>query len=109
MAATVSCKICGEPTSLDGTVEFNRNCDIPRRREAAAVRHAGALPVPIAGACNEDYAAVDPECAEARPRNNAAAVVALFGVGRSERRVLDYGGGNDALCAQLRAADFRSP
>lgn len=23
--------------------------------------------------------------------------------------MLDYGGGNDALCAQLRAADFRSP
>jgi hypothetical protein len=63
----------------------------------------------IAGAYNEDYAAVDPECAEARPRNNAATVVALFGVGRSERRVLDYGGGKDALCAQLRTADFRSP
>lgn len=52
---------------------------------------------------------MDPEYAEARPRSNAAAVVALFGARRSERRVLDYGGGNDALCAQLRAADFRSP
>jgi len=71
---------------------------------------ASCSPTPsIAGAYNEDYAAVDPEYAEAWPRSNAAAVVALFGARRSERRVLDYGGGNDALCAQLRAADFRSP
>jgi len=28
-AATVPCKICGEPAPLYGTVEFNRNCEIP--------------------------------------------------------------------------------
>jgi len=49
---------------------------------------------------------VDPEYAEAWPRSNAAAVVALFGARRSERRVLDYGGGNDALCAQLPGGGF---
>ncbi len=27
-AATVPCKICGEPAPVFGTVDFNRNCDI---------------------------------------------------------------------------------
>ena len=107
-AATVPCKICGEPAPVFGTVDFNRTCDI-----------AGGVKLPPSGtpvryrrcpACgflftdafdrwshddfrahiyNEDYAAVDPEYAEARPRNNAAAVIALFGARRSEPRVLD--------------------
>ena len=124
-AAPVPCKICGEAAPIYGTVDFNRNCEI-----------AGGVKLPSSGtpvryrrcpACgflftdafdrwsqeqfkthiyNEGYAAVDPEYAESRPRNNAAAVVALFGAHRSERRVLDYGGGNDALCAQLRMAGF---
>jgi hypothetical protein len=124
-AALVPCKICGEPAPIYGTVDFNRNCQIE-----------GGIKLPLSGtpvryrrcpACgflftdafdcwsqeqfkthiyNEGYAVVDPEYAESRPRNNAAAVVALFGAHRSERRVLDYGGGNDALCTHLRAAGF---
>ena len=124
-AALVPCKICGEPAPLYGTVDFNRNCRIE-----------GGIKVPPSGtlgryrrcrACgflftdafdrwshddfrthiyNDGYAAVDPEYAEARPRNNATAVLALFGAHKSGRRVLDYGGGNDAFCAHLRAAGF---
>jgi 2-polyprenyl-6-hydroxyphenyl methylase/3-demethylubiquinone-9 3-methyltransferase len=124
-AALVPCKICGEPAPLYGTVDFNRNCEIeggvklPPSGTPVRYRRCNACGFLFTDAFdrwsrddfkthiyNEGYAAVDPEYAEARPRNNAAAVVALFGAHRSERRVLDYGGGNDALCAQLRAAGF---
>jgi len=124
-AALIRCKICGEPAPLYGTVDFNRNCEI-----------SGAVKLPPSGtpvryrrcrACgflftdafdgwsrddfkthiyNDGYAAVDPDYAESRPRNNAAAVITSFGAQKSERRLLDYGGGNDALCAQLREAGF---
>ena len=50
--------------------------------------------------------AVDPDYAEARPRNNAALVQQLFGADKADQRVLDYGGGNDVLCSELRAAGF---
>jgi hypothetical protein len=30
-AALVPCKICGESAPLYGTVDFNRNCEIPAR------------------------------------------------------------------------------
>jgi 2-polyprenyl-6-hydroxyphenyl methylase/3-demethylubiquinone-9 3-methyltransferase len=108
-----------------GTVDFNRNCDIeggvklPPSGTPVRYRRCGACGFLFTDAFdrwsqddfrthiyNESYAAVDPEYAEARPRNNAAAVLALFGADKSARRVLDYGGGNDAFCAQLRAAGF---
>ena len=106
-----------------GTVDFNRNCDIeggvklPPSGTLVRYRRCNACGFLFTDAFdrwsqedfkthiyNEGYGAVDPEYAESRPRNNAAAVLALFGAHRNERRVLDYGGGNHALCAQLRAA-----
>lgn len=124
-AGATSCKICKAPAPLFGTVDFNRNCAIP-----------GAVKLPIVGVpvyhrrcgtCgflftdafddwshadfkthiyNAGYLAVDPEYLEARPRATAALVIDLFGARRAERRVLDFGGGNDVLCAELRAAGF---
>ena len=55
---------------------------------------------------NDGYGAVDPDYTQTRPHNNAALVKQLFGAGKADCRVLDYGGGNDVLCAELRAAGF---
>jgi 2-polyprenyl-6-hydroxyphenyl methylase/3-demethylubiquinone-9 3-methyltransferase len=124
-ASAIPCKICGKPAPLYGSIDFNRCCRIP-----------GAVSLPPANlavsyhrcqACgflftdafddwsesdykahiyNDGYLAVDPEYAEVRPRNNADAVIQLFGQGETKPRVLDYGGGNDVLCSVLRAAGF---
>jgi len=119
------CKICGEPAPLYGTVDFNRNCDIeggiklPPSGTPVHYRRCGACGFLFTDAFdgwshedfrthiyNDGYLAVDPDYAETRPRNNAAAVLQLFGAHKEQRRVLDYGGGNDVLCSQLRAAGF---
>ena len=55
---------------------------------------------------NADYHAVDPGYVLTRPRDNAAVVQQVFGVQKMNLRVLDYGGGNDVLCSELRAAGF---
>jgi SAM-dependent methyltransferase len=41
-----------------------------------------------------------------RPRADADVVARLWGAIKTETRVLDYGGGNDAFCAVLRDAGF---
>lgn len=119
------CKICRQPAPLYGVVDFNRCCEIP-----------GGIKLPLSGtpvhyrrcgACgflftdafddwsqddfkthiyNAGYLAVDPEYADVRPRGNAGLVQRLFGAHKTEMRVLDYGGGNDVLCSELRAAGF---
>jgi hypothetical protein len=119
------CKICGAPSPLYGVVDFNRSCEIP---DGAKLPLLG-MPVYYrrCGACgflftdafddwsqddfkthiyNDGYYAVDPDYKMTRPRNNAAAVDRLFGAHKAILRVLDYGGGNDTLCAGLRAAGF---
>jgi len=55
---------------------------------------------------NADYLALDPDYLEKRPRDNAGTVEQLFGTHKAELRVLDFGGGNDAMCSALRAAGF---
>jgi len=124
-AALIPCKICGEPSPLYGTVDFNRNCEIeggvklPPSGTLVRYRRCRACGFLFTDAFdrwsqadfrthiyNDGYAAVDPEYAEARPRNNNNATAVLFGAHKSERRVLDYGGGNDAFCSHLRAAGF---
>jgi len=125
VAAPAPCPICEAPAPLFGVVDFNRNCEIP-----------DGVKLPLAGApvyyrrctaCgflftdafadwshddykahiyNDGYAAVDPDYQVSRPRGNAALVIKLFGDDRANRRVLDFGGGNDFLCAALREAGF---
>ena len=123
--ADCACKICGSPASLYGVVDFHKSCE-----EVRGV-HFSLLGVPIyyrrcsnckflftdafddwteeqfkAHIYNEDYKFVDPDYSDLRPRENAGAVVRLWDSLRSETRVLDYGGGNDTLCAVLREAGF---
>jgi SAM-dependent methyltransferase len=126
-AAACSCKICGSPAPLYGVVDFHKSCE-----EARGV-HFSLSGIPIyyrrCSDCkflftdafddwstdqfrthiyNAEYKLVDPDYAELRPRENAGLVVRLWGALRSDIRVLDYGGGNDTLCAMLRQAGFRS-
>lgn len=55
---------------------------------------------------NDGYAAVDPDYATARPRANADFIIRLWHQFKERTRLLDYGGGSDALCGALRAAGF---
>ncbi len=122
-ATSAPCKICGGNAPLCGSVDFNRNCDIPGGITLPPL----GIPVPHrrCAACgflftdafdgwseadfkshiyNADYISVDPDYAQARPRANAEAVLQLFGAHRQTLRVLDFGGGNDVLCEALRSA-----
>lgn len=125
--ATCACKICGSAAPLFGVVDFHKNCE-----EARGVQ------LPLSGnpvyyrRCtnckflftdsfddwtteqfkahiyNDDYRLFDPDYADSRPLANAGAIVRLWGAIRQETRVLDYGGGNDRLCAALRQAGFQA-
>ena len=126
ISATIApCKICDAPAPLYGVVDFNRCCQIP-----------GAVKLPVTGvpvyyrccdACgflftdafddwsaadfkahiyNDGYLAVDPGYIDARPRHNANFIQSLFDAHKKSVRVLDYGGGNDVLCTELRKAEF---
>jgi len=125
--AASPCKICASDAPLFGAVDFNRNCEIP-----GGVRlHPSGISVPYrrCQACgflftdafdgwsdadfkthiyNAGYLAVDPDYSDSRPRANAEAVRQLFGAHKATMRVLDFGGGNDVLCSQLRDAGFQA-
>ena len=124
-AESVPCKICGGEAAPYGVVDFHKSCE-----EARGVRFALAA-VPIyyrrCATCkflftdafddwtteqfkshiyNDEYKKVDPDYQTVRPRANADVVARLWGQVKSEIRVLDYGGGNDAFCAVLRESGF---
>src|SRR5579862_3175442 len=120
-----ACKICAGPAPLFGVVDFNRCCEIQnavklplcgipvyyRRCQSCGFLYTDAFDDWSeadfkANIYNDGYLAVDPEYADKRPRAHADGVVELFGADKTERRVLDYGGGNDILCSELRTAGF---
>jgi SAM-dependent methyltransferase len=57
---------------------------------------------------NSDYAQVDPDYLDARPRGFAATLTRTFGDAAAELRHLDYGGGNGLLTAILLDAGWQS-
>jgi hypothetical protein len=119
------CKICGEPAPLYGVIDFNKCSEEPR----------GML-LPLSGtpvyyrrckACdflftdafddwshdefkahiyNDGYLTVDPDYKGKRAHDCASVIQQHFGAHRAGLRVLDYGGGNDIMCSELRAAGF---
>jgi Methyltransferase domain len=125
-AEPLPCKICDGAAALYGVVDMHRPCETP-----------GVVRPPLSGvpiyyrrcaACgflftdafddwgmdqfkthiyNDGYLAFDPDYAIQRPSNNAKTIAGLWSAHRSDMRVLDYGGGNDVLCAVLRANGFR--
>jgi len=122
---TTPCKICQQPAPLFGLVDFNRNCQIPDGVKLALTgtpvyyRRCGSCGFLFTDAFdgwsqdefkthiyNGGYLAVDPGYLEIRPCSNAGLVQQVFGAHKTTLRVLDFGGGNDVLCSELRAAGF---
>jgi hypothetical protein len=122
-SAAVPCKVCGGAAPVCGTVDVNRNCEIPGGVTLPPI----GLDVPYrrCAQCdflftdafddwsqadfkthiyNSGYITVYPDYALSRPRANADAVLQLFGAHKAMLRVLDFGGGNDVLCMALREA-----
>lgn len=121
-----ACKICGGPAALYGVVDFHKSCE-----EANGV-HLSLSGVPIyyrrCANCqflftdafddwtieqfkthiyNGEYQKVDPGYFNGgRSRENGEVVARLWDAHKAATRVLDYGAGNDAFCAILRAAGF---
>jgi 2-polyprenyl-6-hydroxyphenyl methylase/3-demethylubiquinone-9 3-methyltransferase len=129
-AALIRCKICGAMSApLYGTVDFNRNCEIPGAVNAAALRHAGALR--RCRACgflftdafdgwsqddfrthiyNDGYAAVDPDYAESPAAQQCGRRDHV--VRRAEKRAAParlWRAAMTRLCAQCGRRDSLSP
>ncbi len=123
----LTCPVCASPCSLLDVVDFNRSCE----EERGKFLPLAGIPVYYAmcGTCgfcyapeiarwslqdfeekiyNEGYAEVDPDYREARPRGNAATLLATFGDSGRSIRHLDYGGGNGLLARILRESGWQS-
>jgi hypothetical protein len=123
---SLPCKCCGGKSPIFGVVDFNKNCEDRRKR----VLDPCGIPIYYhrCAACgflftaafdgfsredfshwiyNAEYAVVDPEYADLRPRRNASLLAQMFGNSK-QIRVLDHGGGNGKLAALLRAMGFSS-
>jgi len=57
---------------------------------------------------NKDYALVDPDYLDTRPRNNAKSLISLFGAESEKFRHLDFGGGNGLMSRLLQEAKWHS-
>lgn len=118
------CKCCATEAPLYGVVDFNKNCEMLRRK----VFDLSGIPIYYyrCPQCqfifttafdhfttvdfhryiyNEDYLLVDPDYQQLRPRGNAAFLSRLF-ADRRPQHILDYGGGNGLLAELLRTAGF---
>jgi SAM-dependent methyltransferase len=121
--APLSCKICNAPAELYGVVDFSKSANPDVTTPLAGVpvyyRRCAACGFLFTDAFddwdhdqfkthiyNEGYRAFDPEYEFKRPNTNANMIVQLFEARKSKVRLLDFGGGNDALCRVLRAAGF---
>jgi SAM-dependent methyltransferase len=123
---SVPCKICSGETFLYGVVDFNKHCRLPmepplmplcgvpvyyRRCKQCGFLYTDAfddwsIEDFRAHIYNDQYAMLDPEYAQKRPQDNASFIQKYWGELRTTYRVLDFGGGNDMLCATLRANGF---
>lgn len=120
-----ACKICGGATVLYGVVDLNKSCEEHRgfRLPLAGIpvyyrRCAGcgflftdafddwSTSEFQAHIYNDGYQLVDPDYKTSRPSANADMVMNYWGELKSQLKVLDFGGGNDMLCAALRAGGF---
>ncbi|TXH04358.1 MAG: class I SAM-dependent methyltransferase [Nevskiaceae bacterium] len=120
----VDCKICRSSSSLYGVVDFNKSCE--EAREAFLPLLGWPVYYYQCSVCglvftvdfdhwskqqfideiyNQDYVKVDPDYAEVRPINNAK-MVAEFVQKNTTLAMLDYGGGNGRLAAELTALGF---
>lgn len=121
------CKVCGADAPLFGVLDFNRSCEevrgtfLPLAGAPVYYRRCVACELLYSDAFddwtdaefgehiyNDGYAAVDPDFEAKRPIGNAALIARTFQDARASLEVLDYGGGNGRLAAELERAGFRS-
>lgn len=122
----VACKCCSGTARLYGVVDFNKNCETGQGRPVLSV---SGIPVYFyrcpkcefifttftdrwthaefaKNIYNDEYALVDPDYADKRPRSGAQTVEQLWSQAR-DLRLLDYGGGNGLTARLLREAGFK--
>jgi 2-polyprenyl-6-hydroxyphenyl methylase/3-demethylubiquinone-9 3-methyltransferase len=120
----VPCKCCGTQSPLYGVVDFHKNC-VSRQRQT---QNLSGIPIyyyrcpdcHFLFTCafdhfstadflhhiyNDEYALVDPDFREIRPRAKARLVMQQFAHERP-RSILDYGGGNGLFAETLNTAAF---
>jgi len=121
------CPVCGGASALLDVVDFNKSCEELRGvflpLSGAPIYYAlcpgcGFCHAPEIAAWpleeferwiyNDDYAAIDPDYLQARPTNNAASLVAMFGDRAPPVRHLDYGGGSGLMSRLLAESGWRS-
>lgn len=114
------CGICGAECRLIDAVDFNRSCEEVRGRYLPVLGklvdyylcddcHFCFAPELASWTLedferniyNHEYAQVDPDYSDARPRANAGTVLGLFDEVSLQIRHLDYGGGNGLLSSLL--------
>lgn len=123
----ILCPICGGTCSLLDVVDFNKSCEEPKGKFLSL----SGVPVYYTlcsecGFCfapeicgwsfdefaekiyNDQYADVDPDYVEVRPRINVATLLSAFGGHADALRHIDYGGGNGVLARSLCEANWRS-
>jgi hypothetical protein len=125
-AGPVPCKICNGETFLYGVVDFNKHCRLPEEPPLLSLcgvpvyyrrcKHCDFLYTDAfddwsvddfrTHIYNEDYARLDPEYALKRPSDHASLIENYWGELRTRYRILDFGAGNDVMCATLRAKGF---
>lgn len=117
----IPCKICGAASVLFDTLDFARSCNASTAAIGVPVHYHRCTGCGFTftrffdaftptdwteRVYNADYAAVDPEFAQARPLRNAMAVRSYFGDLREAIIGLDFGGGNGTAAAALRRAGW---
>ncbi|MFI4936120.1 MAG: class I SAM-dependent methyltransferase [Caulobacterales bacterium] len=121
------CPVCGDDCAPLDVVDFNKSCEEYRSKFLPL----SGTPIyyylcEYCGFCfapsicqwtpeefsrriyNADYAEIDPDYLDVRPRGNAAFLSNLIGSSAPEINHLDYGGGNGLLSSLLREAGWRS-
>jgi 2-polyprenyl-6-hydroxyphenyl methylase/3-demethylubiquinone-9 3-methyltransferase len=125
-ARPAPCKICSRAAALYGVVDMQRPCEIQggyrpplsgvpvyyRRCEACGFLFTDAfddwsIDEFKTHIYNDAYLLFDPGYETTRPRMTAGLVTDIWSEHKAGMRVLDFGGGNDAFCAALRANGFQ--
>jgi SAM-dependent methyltransferase len=127
MKNNLLCPVCNRACSLLDVVDFNKSC------EEAKGKFIGLAGIPIyyalcgnCGFCfapeiaawnleefkeriyNDEYARVDPDYIELRPKANAANLISMFGDRTRSINHLDYGGGDGLLVSLLSKSNWQS-
>ena len=127
MKNNLPCPVCNEASSLLDVVDFNKSCEELKGKFAslsgtpiyyARCNHCGFCFAPEIASWkleefeekiyNNEYALVDPDYIEIRPRANAAHLISMFGDRARSIKHLDYGGGGGLLSNVLNESNWQS-